>query len=606
MKQVFAWLEQRLGVIGVARALLFHAIPGGARWRHVWGSAVLFAFAVQAVTGFFLWTNYSSSAQTAWESVYYIQHEMKGGWLLRGLHHYFAQAFVVLLVAHLVQMVIFRAYRAPRELNFWIALLLLPLAVGMSVTGWLLPFDQHGFWAARVPLNLLAATPVIGPFALKVLIGGSDFGHLTITRFLALHAGLLPVCITFLLALWVYLPRKGAAKDGGGADEAATKPAVPWWPDQALRDAVVCLAVLIGVLFLILRPWLLHGGEPGAALGAPADPSETYSAARPEWFFLFLFQFLKYFPGTSEIIGAMIIPGLVFTVFLLMPFIAKWRFGHRFNVLFVGALLAGAVVLTWLAVEEDRNDPTYRAAVAEAHRAARRAPVLAGGPGGIPTTGAITLVRNDAYLQGPRLFAKHCANCHRYDGHDALGRVPKDPPSAPDLKGFASREWIAGLLDPAKVDSPQYFGGTKFKNGKMSRFVKNEIAGFNDTDKENLRKIILALSAQANLKSQRDLDKRDLRLIKEGDKLFLGDIGCGDCHRYGSAPEESSGPSLVGYGSRAWLIAFISNPSHIRFYGKRNDRMPAFGDDQLLDAPSIAMLADWLRGEWYEPAPKAD
>src|SRR5919206_3709407 len=97
MKALFDWADQRTGYRGIVRGMLYEHIPGGARWRYVWGSTLVFAFVTQVVTGFFLWMNYSPSSQTAWESVYYIQHQMSGGWLLRGIHHFTAQMMVVLL-----------------------------------------------------------------------------------------------------------------------------------------------------------------------------------------------------------------------------------------------------------------------------------------------------------------------------------------------------------------------------------------------------------------------------------------------------------------------------------------------------------------------------
>src|SRR5687767_15916589 len=106
MKLIIDWLEHRTGVGGITRAMLYEHIPGGSRWRYVWGSTLVFAFAVQMVTGFFLWASYSPSSQTAWESVYYIQHQMSGGALLRGIHHFMAQAMVILLVLHMLQIII--------------------------------------------------------------------------------------------------------------------------------------------------------------------------------------------------------------------------------------------------------------------------------------------------------------------------------------------------------------------------------------------------------------------------------------------------------------------------------------------------------------------
>ena len=118
-KALFDWSDQRTGWKAVLHEALYEKVPGGARWRYVWGSTLTFALVVQFITGVFLWMAYSPSSQTAWESVYYIQEQMRGGWLLRGIHHFTAQAMTVLLVLHLLQVVIDGAYKAPREVNFW-------------------------------------------------------------------------------------------------------------------------------------------------------------------------------------------------------------------------------------------------------------------------------------------------------------------------------------------------------------------------------------------------------------------------------------------------------------------------------------------------------
>ncbi|MBL9209369.1 MAG: cytochrome b N-terminal domain-containing protein [Opitutaceae bacterium] len=590
MKSALDWLDQRTGYKRLVHETLYENVPGGARWRYVWGSTLAFCFVIQVITGCFLWLAYSPSSQTAWESVYFIQHEMWGGWFLRGLHHYTAHAMTVLLVLHLMQVIIDGAYKAPREFNFWSGIILLLLVLALSLTGYLLPWDQKGFWATRVATNIAAITPFIGPELQKIIVGGSDYGHHTLTRFFALHAGIIPGLIIAFIVGHVYLFRK----HGLTPKEPRRRPDAAFWPDQVLRDAVACLAVLAVVLFLVFR---YHGAE----LGAPADPSEQFSAARPEWYFLFLFELLKYFPGGTEVWGAIVLPGLLMVVLTAMPFIANWKLGHRFNLIYLWSMLVGVGVLTALAVKADRNDPEYARAVLMAKRDADRVVELARSPDGIPVTGAVTLLRNDPFTQGPKIFAKNCASCHRYDGHDGLGGQPKDKPSAADLKGFASREWLAGLLDPAKVDSVHYFGATKFKEGKMVKYVQDDVAAFNAEDKQALQKAIAALSAEARLKAQRDLDKRDEGLITEGTKALIGSrMGCMECHKFHDDGEENA-PDLTGYGSREWLVAFISNPAHERFYGDRNDRMPAYLEEKSLTAQEISLVADWLRGEWYVP-----
>ena len=602
MNRLLNWLDRRTGFRRIIEYALYENIPGGARWRYVWGSTLVFCLSVQFMTGLFLWMSYSPSSQTAWESVYYIQNEMTGGWLLRGIHHFTASVMNVLLVLHLMQVVIDGAYKAPRDINFWFGLGLLLLVLGLSLTGYLLPWDQKGYWATKVATNIMGIVPLVGPALQRLVIGGPDYGHYTLTRFFALHAGVLPACVIALLVWHIFLFRR----HGITAKDPNRKPDEYFWPDQVLNDAVACLAVLATVLFLVLRPWMFHTGEDlGAELAAPADPSETYSAARPEWYFLFLFEFLKFFPGGTEIWGAIIIPTFVMLIIFLMPIIGRWRLGHRFNVGLSLSLLAGVIFLTFLAMTKDKRDPAYKIAVEEARREADRVKALARSPLGIPREGAVTLLRNDPLTQGPKLFAKNCAGCHRYDGRDGMGNSLKESPSASDLKGFASRAWLAGLLDPQRIDSPHYFGATKFKDGKMAKFVKKDVAGFSDEQKAQLNKIIAALSAEAELKSQRDVDRRDAALIAEGKTLIAGDsMRCSECHQFHKPDEDASAPDLTGFGSRDWLMNFIANPAHARFYGKRNDRMPAFGSDKVLDDHAIGLIADWLRGDWYDPSPE--
>ena len=594
MKALLDWLDQRTGSKKLLHEVLFENVPGGARWRYVWGSTLVFGFAVQVITGLFLWLAYSPGSQTAWESVYYIQYEMWGGWFLRGLHHYTAQAMTVLLVFHLMQVVIDGAYKAPREVNYWTGLLLLLLVLALSLTGYLLPWDQKGYWATRVATNIAVITPLIGPALQKLIIGGGDYGHLTLTRFFALHAGFIPGAIIAFIVAHVYLFRR----HGLTPKEPRKRPDAAFWPDQVLRDTVACLAVLATVLFFTVRH---HGAE----LGAPADPSEQFSAARPEWYFLFLFQLLKYFPGGTGVLGAIVIPAVILLLFAALPFFGRGKSGHRFNLGFLWTMLAGVVLLTFLAAKEDRQKAEYLAAVRAGEREAERVIVLARSSEGIPPAGAVTLLRNDPLTQGPKLFARNCASCHRYGGEDGLGGKPKDEISASDLKGFATREWLAGLLDPQRVAGPHYLGGTKFKSGKMVKFVKEEVAAFSAGEKEQLGKALAALSAEAGLKSQRAADRRDAAFIGDARGLLKA-TGCIDCHQFHEPNEDATGPDLTGFGSRDWLAAFIANPKHVRFFGRRNDRMPAYGADRMLDDQKIGLITDWLRGDWYEPPVKTE
>jgi ubiquinol-cytochrome c reductase cytochrome b subunit len=677
---LFNWLDHRTGYRAFVHEALYERIPGGVRWRYVWGSTLVFAFFVQVITGIFLWMSYSPSAQTAWESVYFIQFQTQGGWLLRGIHHFTSQAMVVLLALHLLQVVIDGAYRAPREVNFWLGLILMQIVLGLSLTGYLLPWDQKGYWATRVATNLLSLVPVVGKSLQALVVGGPDYGHHTLTRFFALHAGVLPALLVLFLVLHVALFRRHGICHKVPAKGLESS----FWPDQVLRDAVACFAVLAVVLLLAIHfnvPGLLRGEltpeHLGAELGAPADSSLPYSAARPEWYFLFLFQFLKLFEGggeSGERLGAIVLPGVAMFVLFLMPLVGRWKWGHRWNVVFLLAMLVGIAGLTGAAVWEDQRarwtdgaqfseiadlaanlghdeqkisahfagDPAkiadyrrrlaqyeaYRksadflAAVKSAEQQAQRVFQLAAGPNRIPPEGALSLVRDDPRLQGPRLFAAYCANCHTHidpgeiDSPAAQSQLAKA--SASNLFGFASRPWIAGLLNPKKIAGPEYFGATtKFKELKaheksmeMIDFVQGDLSQW---PKAEVEQVVAALSAQADLPRERQQNSHDAASIDAGRKLIADDSRCAACHRF--KPElpfddpalvvnETGYPDLTHYGSRDWLIGMISNPSAPRFYGKKNDRMPAFAADAadpsrcILTRREIELIADWLRGDY--------
>ena len=182
--------------------MLDEPVTGGARWAYVFGSALTLVFVLQLVTGLLLMTVYAPSATTAWASVHYISNRLAGGWIIRGLHHFGSQAMVVLLGAHLLQVAIFGAYKRPREMNWFLGLALLAVTLGFSLTGYLLPWDQKGYWATRVATNIAGTTPGIGAWVQQLMQGGPEYGSLTLTRFYSLHVG--------PLAAVAPRPRRGA------------------------------------------------------------------------------------------------------------------------------------------------------------------------------------------------------------------------------------------------------------------------------------------------------------------------------------------------------------------------------------------------------------
>jgi ubiquinol-cytochrome c reductase cytochrome b subunit len=593
MRSLVAWLEERTGLIGFARDLLFHAVPGGPGWRRVWGSVVLFALFCEFVTGLALWLFYTPGVVSSWESVHFLQTQVPGGWLVRGLHHYVAQVMVVVLVLHLLQLVVGGLYRAPREVSFWLSVVLIGVVLATAFTGYILPWDRRGFMAATVSSGLMANTPVVGPWMRELFLGGAHPGQPTLNRMMVLHAGVLPAVILGLLVVQTLIFRRWVRRDN-----SPPVPTTSWFPGQAWRDAAACLAFLAAMVAITVA-------TRGAPLEAPADPSLADSSARPEWYFLFLFKLLhlEIFGGARQVIPAMVLPGLALGFLMLMPFLARWRFGHRVNVMAVVAGVVGYALLTGWTWFQDTRSPVHQAALARARVEAARARELASAAGGLPPDGIQAVLARDAVTQGPRVFAAKCASCHPFDGHNGLGQPLASPASAADLAGFGSREWLRDFLDPVHLVTPRFWGETAFvqppeggKVSKMVTFVTEDVAEYSDEQRVQLESVVIALSAEAKLARQADDDARDAARIAEGGKLIGEDgLACTDCHQW--RDETSGRPDLNGWASRQWMIDLIHNPAHPRFYGKNNDRMPAYGEKGELTPEQISMVVDWIRGE---------
>lgn len=609
MSGLFGWIDERTGWVSAARRWAEARVPDAPAWHKVWPATLWFGLIVQAITGFFLWILYSPSAQTAWESVYWLQYRIQGGWLLRNMHHYTAQVMVVLVGIYLVQMIVRADYRRGREVQFWIVLFLGLFSLALLLTGDLLAWDQSSYWSTKVRVTFLTLLPVGGGELYRIAVGGTDFGHLTLSRFLALHIGVF-TAIYFVLLLLHHVVSRHLARQQAEAmvDKQYPGPGCSYWPRQALRDSIAC-AVVMGVVVLLS---LQHVGSemgPGLHLGAPADPADAYAAARPEWAFLGLYEFANLFPGELKIVPIFIIPGLLVVLFLAMPFIGRIKLGYWFNLVVTASLLVAAVVLSIYSLQHDAANASHQAALAMGEAEAQRTIELAQAPKGIPATGALTLLRNDPKTQGPKLFKQHCASCHDHLDPEGKG-IKAEESSAPNLWGFANRRWISRLLDPELIGGPEYFGNTAFSGGDMVGYVEDTLSDLEEDEKEEVETMAIALSAQANLPLQKNADAKEKQRIEEGHELMTDIYGCTDCHKLGEEGALGSAPDLSGYGSREWVIGIIRNPEHERFYGESNDRMPAYAPsddpgDNILALKDVGLIADWLRGDWYRPTETA-
>jgi menaquinol-cytochrome c reductase cytochrome b subunit len=205
---VVDWVDERTSLSGAGRWVMFRKVPKGTNWFYTLGSATLFAFLNQAVTGVFLAMYYDPSPTRAYESARYITNEAFLGEFVRGMHKWGSTVMVILIFLHMGRVFFFGAYKYPRELNWVIGVALLILTFVMALTGYLLPFDQRSFWATVVANNITASGPLVGPYLGDFLRAGPEFGATTLSRFYAIHMLLIPGAIFALIGAHLYLVAK--------------------------------------------------------------------------------------------------------------------------------------------------------------------------------------------------------------------------------------------------------------------------------------------------------------------------------------------------------------------------------------------------------------
>jgi ubiquinol-cytochrome c reductase cytochrome b subunit len=557
------WLDERVGWRAAWKVLADETVPGGARWSYVFGSVLVFLLVVQAVTGVLLAAHYVPSAKDAWASVAYLQRDVTLGWFVRGLHSTGASAMLLLVDVHLLQVTFYGAYRRPREVNWWIGLALMALLFAFALTGYLLPYDQKGYWATQVATSLVGALPLVGDWARRVLFGGNAYGTLTITRFYALHVLVLPAAVALLTAVHVALMRKHGITPPARLGEAELRArAVPFWPSQALRDLVAMAVVLAVMVVLVART---HG----ASLEAPADPASSYDA-RPEWYFLPLYQLLKFFPGRWEVAAALGLPLVAGGFLFALPLLDRGPSRDvRARKRFVGAvvaLLTGALALGAQAAWQDAHSEAYRKFRVRADAAAARALELAAQ--GMPAGGGTAVYDNDPAARARRVFADRCAGCHVYQGAGER--------RAPELDGWSSRAWLRDFLREPSHD--RFYGKTKIHGMKPVKQTGDDF--------DALVEFVYA---------QGGADGVDAARAERGRAVYESG-GCDDCHAVDGAAE-GEGPNLGGRASAVWIRAFLEDPSAARFFGDRNamPKMRGKLDDADLDAMTALLRGERLR-----------
>lgn len=320
LQNIYSWVDERVHLQDLVNFMGKKYVPVH---RHsIWyyfGGLSLFLFIIQVVTGILLLLYYKGSADLAFESIQFIMSKVQFGWLIRSIHAWSANLFILSLFIHMFSVYFEKAYRKPRELTWFTGMIMLFLALGFGFSGYLLPWNELAFFATKVGSDIAGAVPVIGE-PMKIFIRGSeDVTSATLSRLFGFHVALFPGIFTFFLLIHLILIQRQGISEPMHFESIPKKEkkTMPFFPNFLLRDLLFWLVVLnILAILAVFFP---------SELGKKADPFGSAPAGiKPEWYFLFMFQSLKYLPANilfieGEVVGILLF-GLAGALWLFVPF----------------------------------------------------------------------------------------------------------------------------------------------------------------------------------------------------------------------------------------------------------------------------------------------
>jgi ubiquinol-cytochrome c reductase cytochrome b subunit len=409
IKTLGEWFDRRLGLAAPIRETMQHPVPREtASWAYVFGSAALTVFALQVVTGMLLATIYVPSAAEAWNSLQTLNHQVAMGWFIRALHGWGSNFMVAIVLIHMVQVFLFGAYKFPRELTWIVGVFLLLFTLGMAFTGQVLRFDQDAYWGLGIGASIASRVPVVGPWAVNLLLGGPIIAGATLSRFFTFHVFVVPGLLIAFVGVHLLLVLKLGINEWpmpGRIVRRATymteyhaltrRDGIPFVPGAVAKDLFFS-----GFILLCIAVCAAHFGPSGPS-GQP-DPTIIQTAPRPDYFFLWLYAVLSLLPPSLETPVLLIGPVVALVVLLTLPFFSgegekSWK-RRPIAVLMILLLAVSLGTFTHLA----RNAPW--------------SPVMDAWSGE-PIPAQYLKGRTALERQGALVFqVKQCHNCHALAG----------------------------------------------------------------------------------------------------------------------------------------------------------------------------------------------
>ncbi len=343
---VIEWIDYRLPIISLLKhSAVDYPTPKNLNYWWNFGSLAGFFLLVQIITGIMLSMHYTAHVDHAFSSIEHIMRNVNHGWLIRYVHMNGASFFFIVVYIHIFRGLYYGSYKAPRELLWWLGIIILLLMMATAFMGYVLPWGQMSFWGATVITNLFSAIPVVGESVVQWLWGGYSVDNPTLSRFYTLHF-LLPFLIVGVVILHIVALHTHGSNNPLGIERKGPQDSIPFHPYYTVKD-FFGLGVALTIFFFVVFFAPDYLGHPDNYV--PADPLKTPAHIVPEWYFLPFYAILRAIP--DKLGGVIAMFSAIFVLFLL-PWLdtSKVRsasFRPLYRILF-WIFLVDAIVLGWI------------------------------------------------------------------------------------------------------------------------------------------------------------------------------------------------------------------------------------------------------------------